>query len=151
MRADNARHVIAAARRRSQRAQEQAAAALHRLDSAGRAVSFDAVAKEAGVSRSWLYTQPHLRAEIERLRRRQRPSPGPVIPERQRASDPSLRARLIAAHAHINELHAENRRLRAALAEALGANRTAATRDTPVDDTDHNRELQVRATFERQA
>ncbi|TDU01672.1 hypothetical protein EDD99_0035 [Streptomyces sp. 846.5] len=32
------------------------------------AVTFDAVAKKADVSRSWLYGQPDLRAEVERLR-----------------------------------------------------------------------------------
>jgi hypothetical protein len=125
MRADNSHHVIAAARQRSQQAQQRAAAALRRLDSAGHAVSFDAVAKEAGVSRSWLYTQTHLRAEIERLRQRQRSSPGRIVPDRQRASDPSLRARLSAAHERIRELQAENRRLRTALAEAIGANRAS--------------------------
>ncbi len=128
MRADNSHHVIAAARRRSQQAQQQAAAALRRLDSAGHIISFDTVAREAGVSRSWLYTQPHLRAEIERLRQRQRSSPGRIVPDRQRASDPSLRARLTAAHERIRELQAENRRLRTALAEAIGVNRATATR-----------------------
>jgi hypothetical protein len=127
MRADNSHHVIAAAHRRSQQAQQQAAAALRRLDSAGHTISFDTVAKEAGVSRSWLYTQPHLRAEIEQLRLRQRSSPGRIVPDRQRASDPSLRARLTAAHERIRELQAENRRLRTALAEAIGVNRATAT------------------------
>ena len=128
MRADNSHHVIAAAHRRSQQAQQQAAAALRRLDSAGHTISFDSVAREAGVSRSWLYTQPQLRTEIERLRLRQRSSPGRIVPERQRASDPSLRARLTAADERIRELQAENRRLRAALAEAIGVNRASATR-----------------------
>jgi hypothetical protein len=125
MRADNSHHVIAAARQRSQQAQQRAAAALRRLGSPGRAVSSDAVAKEAGVSRSWLYTQTHLRAEIDRLRQRQRSSPGRIVPDRQRASGPSLRARLSAAHERIRELQAENRRLRTALAEAIGANRAS--------------------------
>jgi hypothetical protein len=137
MRADNSHHVIAAARRRSEEAQQQAAIALRRLDSAGRAVSFDAVAKEARVSRSWLYTQPHLRAEIERLRQRQRSSPSRIIPDRQRASDPSLKARLTAAHERIRELQAENRRLRTALAEALGTNRVATTQ-APINDLSRN-------------
>ena len=128
MRADNSHHVIAAAHRRSQQAQQQAASALRRLDSAGHAISFETVAKEAGVSRSWLYTQPHLRAEIERLRQRQRSSLDRIVPDRQRASDPSLRARLTAAHERIRELQAENRRLRTALAEAIGVNRATATR-----------------------
>ena len=58
MRADNSGHVIDAARRRSQATQQRAVAALRRMDNAGIAVSFESVAKEAGVSRSWLYTQP---------------------------------------------------------------------------------------------
>lgn len=125
MRADNSRHVVAAAHRRSQEAQQRAAATLRRMDTAGLRVSFDAVAEEAGVSRSWLYTQPQLRAEIERLRQR---SSRRVVPERQRASDPSLRARLTVANERVRELQAENRRLRAALAEALATNRVTATR-----------------------
>ncbi len=56
MRADNSGHVIDAARRRSQATQQRAVAALRRMDNAGIAVSFESVAKEAGVSRSWLYT-----------------------------------------------------------------------------------------------
>lgn len=117
MRVDNSHHLIAAAGLRSQQAQQRAAAALRRLDSAGYAVSFDTVAKEAGVSRSWLYSQPHLCAEIERLRQRQRSSPRRIIPDRQRASDPSLNVRLSAAHERIRELQADDRRLRTALAE----------------------------------
>jgi hypothetical protein len=127
VRADNSRYIMAAAQRRSQKAQQQAAVALRRLGSAGLAINFDVVAREAGVSRSWLYTQPHLRAEIERLRQRQPSSPGRITPDRQRASDPSLKARLTLAHERIRELQAENRRLRAALAEAIGVNRATAS------------------------
>ena len=47
--------------------------ALRRMDNAGLPITFDAVAREAEVSRSWLYTQPDLRAEIERLRARDSP------------------------------------------------------------------------------
>ncbi|MGC8626530.1 MAG: DUF6262 family protein, partial [Acidimicrobiales bacterium] len=61
MRADNSHHVIAAARRHSQEAQQRAAAALQRMGTVGLRVGFDTLAKEAGVSRSWLYTQPQLR------------------------------------------------------------------------------------------
>jgi hypothetical protein len=127
MRADNSRHVIAAAYRRSQEAQQRAAAALRRMATAGLPVSFDTVAREAGVSRSWLYTQPQLRAEIERLRQRQRSSRR-IVPEPQRASDASVRTRLTVAHERVRELQADNRRLRTALAEALGTNRVAVTR-----------------------
>jgi hypothetical protein len=75
MRADNSHHVIAAARRRSQATKRRAVAALRRIDNAGTPVNFQAVAREAEVSKSWLYTQPDLRAEIERLRFRHRAQP----------------------------------------------------------------------------
>ncbi len=87
-RADNSTFVIAAARRRSQATHRRAVAALRRMGTAGVAVTFDAVAREANVSRSWLYNQPDLRAEIERLRQRERPSGRRPVPDRQRASGP---------------------------------------------------------------
>jgi small-conductance mechanosensitive channel len=131
MRADNSHHVIAAARRRSQATKRRAVAALRRIDNAGTPVNFQAVAREAEVSKSWLYTQPDLRAEIERLRFRHRAQPDRAIPDRQRASAASLQQRLQLANERIRQLDADNRRLRNALAQALGDQRTAPDRDTP--------------------
>jgi len=67
MRADNTRHVIAAAQRRAEQTRQRAIAALRRMDAGGQRITFDAVSRESGVSRSWLYAQDDLRAEIERL------------------------------------------------------------------------------------
>jgi hypothetical protein len=53
MRADNSHHIVTATRHR-------AIAALRRMDNAGQLISFDAVAREGHVSRSWLYTIPVL-------------------------------------------------------------------------------------------
>lgn len=124
MRADNSHHLLAAAQRRSQATHRRAAAALRRMDNAGVAVTFDAVAREAGVSRSWLYDQPDLRAEVQRLRDRQRPASGRVVPDRQRGTDASLLRRLELAAQRIRQLEEDNKRLRRALAEALGERRT---------------------------
>ena len=124
MRADNSRHVTAAARRRAEQTRERAVAALRRMDATGQRISFDAVARHAGVSRSWLYTQDDLRAEIERLRQRH-PAASPAPPQRQRASDPSLLRRLEVASSRIHRLEADNRQLRDALARALGQRRAA--------------------------
>jgi hypothetical protein len=93
------------------------------MDNAGVPVSFESVAKEAGVSRSWLYTNTELRGEIERLRGRRNSTASGLIPDRQKISDASLVRRLEAASERIRELQSDNRRLRDALAEALGANR----------------------------
>jgi Family of unknown function (DUF6262) len=97
------------------------------------------VAREARVSRSWLYNQPDLRAEVERRRDQTRPAPRPTVPDRQRASEPSLLRRLEVATQRIRELEDDNKRLRHALAEALGERRAinarGPRRDTPTPRT----------------
>lgn len=124
MRSDNSRHLIAAAQNRAAQTREKALRALRQLDAAGKRLTFESVAGEAGVSRSWLYTQPDLRAEIQRLRARRRPTPpAPLTPQRQQASEASLLRRLEAATDRLHRLEHENRDLREALAEALGSAR----------------------------
>ena len=138
MRADNSHHVIAAAHRRAEQTRQRAITALRRMDATGQRITFDAVAREARVSRSWLYAQQDLRAEIQRLRQRHPATPPPQVPpQRQRASDTSLLRRLEAATARIRHLEADNQQLRDALARALGERRTMEVlgqmngRDTP--------------------
>jgi hypothetical protein len=60
--------LIAAARQRHELTRSKTIQALRELDRAGTTVSFEAVARHAGVSRSWLYSQPDIRAEVQRLR-----------------------------------------------------------------------------------
>jgi hypothetical protein len=110
MRADNTAHLIAAARARSHAAHKRATNALRRLDQAGAPITFGAVAAEAGVSRSWLYRQPGLRAEIDRLRPDNRRS-RPLLPAALRASEQSLHAQRQALQTEIDRLTEENRRL----------------------------------------
>ena len=141
MRADNSRHLIAAAQQRAEQRAEQtrrkALAALRRLDNTGRPISFDNVAREARVSRSWLYTQADVRSEIERLRGRHQSTAKPGPPERQRASEASVLRRLQAtATERVRQLERANHELRDALARALGEQRATAVtgptrRDTP--------------------
>jgi Family of unknown function (DUF6262) len=134
MRADNSRHIVAAAGNRHEHTRAKAIKALREIDAAGTAVTFDIVARAAGVSRSWLYTQPDLRAEIERLRtERQRASDSPV-PARQRASDASLIRRLEAANERNRRLAEENRQLREQLAHALGDLRAARLQSPPIPE-----------------
>jgi len=88
MRADNSHLVIAAARRRAAATCKRAVTALRRMETTGAPITFDSVAREARVSRSWLYSQNDLRAEVERLRARQRPATPPTaVPDRQRGGD----------------------------------------------------------------
>lgn len=125
MRADNTSHLITAARRRHELTRAKTIKALHELDNAGTVVSFATLAHAAGVSRSWLYTQPDIRTEIERLRDRGHAAPTTSVPARQRATDASLLQRLHAATARNRQLAQDNDRLRRQLAHALGRLRAA--------------------------
>lgn len=83
------------------------------------------MAEAAGVSRSWLYAEADIRAEIDRLRAQQHATPPRPVPVRQRASETSLLRRLELAHERARSLEAENRRLREQLARANGDLRAA--------------------------
>ena len=98
MRADNTAHLIAAASRRHELARSKAIRAVRELDAAGTTVTFESVARAAGVSRSWLYTQPDIRDEVLRLRDLGRRAPGTSVPAHHRSSDASLLRRLEASH-----------------------------------------------------
>lgn len=125
MRADNSAHLALAARRRHELTRAKTIKALRDLDTAGSPVTFEAVARIADVSRSWLYTQPDIRTEVERLRSLdRRPLPQPA-PTRQRGTDASLARRLEVALARNRHLTAANQRLRRQLAHALGELRAA--------------------------
>lgn len=128
MRADNTRHIIAAAQQRHELTRAKAIQALRTLDAEGSPVTFESVAQAAAVSRSWLYAQPDVRAEIERLRAAHRRAPATPVPVRQRSSDASLLRRLEAATQRIRQLTEENRKLREQLAQALGEQRATADR-----------------------
>ncbi len=115
-----------AASRRHELTRSKAIQTLRELDRAGTPVTFAAVAQAAGVSRSWLYTQPDISGQIRRLRQETNAADG--IPSAQRATDASLRARLSAALDRNKQLADENARLRRQLARSLGDQRTARVR-----------------------
>ena len=117
----------AAARRR--RAIERAERALRDLDTKGAQISFQSVARRAGVSRQWLYTQPVLRAKIEQLRDR-RPARANGVPTRQRATEASLRQRIETLRAENQRLRQENANLKTELAIAYGRQRSRSTGDS---------------------
>ena len=118
-----------AASRRHELTRAKAIQALRELDRAGTPVTFARVAQAAGVSRSWLYTQPDISAQLRRLRQTTNDAGSAgTIPAAQRATDESLRARLAAALDRNRQLADENARLRRQLARALGDQRSARTR-----------------------
>ena len=123
--ADNTRYLLEAAAARRDATLARAKETIARLDRAGAPVTFRSVAAQGAISRSWLYRERAIRAEIERLRPL-RPVAKPV-PAAQRASADSVRQRLSTLHDEIVWLREENRQLRDQLARRLGHQRTSAT------------------------
>jgi hypothetical protein len=113
-----------AARREDKR--ERVRAAIRRLDARGARITFAAVADEARVNRSFVYSHEDLAEEVKRLREE---SAGPLKPRprRERASAASLHVRLCAAQqtnaeqrVEIKRLREENRALRDELSRLRG-------------------------------
>lgn len=132
--ADNRAALADATRHRAETTRKRARAALRHLDRAGTPVSFAAVAAAAGVSRSLLYRDPDLRAEIDRLRTR---APlGPTrLPAAEHTSDASLQQRLAAALDDNRALRDDNRQLRDQIAVLLGEQRAATSPPRPPAQT----------------
>jgi hypothetical protein len=104
---------------RSLSAEQRARQALAELDRRGAAITFRAVANQAGVSARFLYGHAGLRATIEKLRDEQHHAPS-RLPARERASEESVRARLRGMLEENKRLRAENAQLRDELAVAHG-------------------------------
>lgn len=115
------------AARRTSAKRRAAAAAIRRIDQRAGQITFAAVAREAGVDRSWLYSQTDLAHQIAELRQ-QTSAPLKPRPRHERASADSLRTRLAAAGETIDRLRAglvqqraENEKLRDQIARLRGA------------------------------
>lgn len=118
MRADNTHHLKASAKRRSDEAVERVRDALRELRRTGKPATIAGVAREAGVSRTFLHSQPEL---LEALRALKTQNDGPdPIPARQRATERSLRTRIEALTAVNKTLRHDNSELRRRLELALG-------------------------------
>jgi Family of unknown function (DUF6262) len=124
---DRIQRLREAARSRHERTLRRAEAALRALAHRGDPVTVHDAARLAGVSRSWLYQQPQLLAEINRLRELPPSSRGPRARASQRATVDSLRQQLHAYREEITRLRAENKALTEQLARYLGATRATAT------------------------
>jgi hypothetical protein len=119
-----------ATRHRTETTRARARDALRRLDRDGHSISFTAVADAADVSRSLLYRDADLRAQIEALRSRQ--STGPrQLPAVQRSTIASLQQRLAVALDDNRDLRTQNQQLRDRIAIALGEQRATAVPARP--------------------
>ncbi len=121
-----------AAHRRHLATLGRAREALRRLDAAGEAITFSAVAAAASVSRSWLYAHPTIRVEIERLRAVRPSTPKRRVPAAQRASTESLQRRLDAVRNQISQLREENQMLREQLVVCVSADNERRSQANPI-------------------
>jgi Family of unknown function (DUF6262) len=147
MRPEAATPLAAAAKQRHELTRARAIQAIRELDRAGTAVTFTAVASQARVSRSWLYSQPDICRQIRQLREDTGRSTTAPVPASQRASGTSLLRRLETVHAENRrlsgecaQLRTEIARLRRQIAHLLGEQRQAGThardpRQNPGDNT----------------
>jgi Family of unknown function (DUF6262) len=131
--------IVNAARRRRELTRAKAIQALRELDRAGTPITFEIVARTAGVSRSWLYAQTDIRTEIQRLRTATHSARSAPVPAGQRTSQASAQARLQIALDRNRALAEDNKRLRRQLAQALGEQRQAGTRQTRSTKPEHDR------------
>ena len=128
MTVDRTAALIAAAHRRHDDTRRKATEALRYLDTASTPITFAVVAQTAGISHAWLYRDPNIRTEIDRLRRRPTQT-GRARPAAEQATNESIRQRLDALQPILAELRAENQRLREAVARQLGQQRTGPAPD----------------------
>lgn len=123
---DRVQRLREAAQARHDTTLQRAEDTVRRLANRGEAVTFRRVADAAGVSRSWLYQQPELRAQIDQLRHRPAARARAAVPAAEQATADSLRQQLRTYREELNRLRTENQNLRAQLARRLGDERTAA-------------------------
>lgn len=110
--------MVEAAKHRSTASRASISQAARRLADSGENVTVASVAREAGVSRQTVYQHRDLLGQIMTLRASGHGRRGPGLPAAQRASEDSLRARLQAQKAQIEDLRKQNASLRAELTAA---------------------------------
>ncbi len=122
MTTDRTADLHAATLRRATDTRARARTTLRRLDQQGATINYVTVAEAAGVSRSLLYRDPELRAEINRLR-----NPAVTTTPRQPAAERMSQASRDELHTalrhEVKELHPENQALRNRLAATIGEQR----------------------------
>jgi Family of unknown function (DUF6262) len=117
----NTSGLAAHAKQRSEEKQKRVDEAITRLLQEQQAINFNSVAKAAGVSKAYLYSQPRLRGRVEALRQQETEK---VVRERvvrtAGKTDASKDLVILAKERRIKELEEENRRLKKDLQVALG-------------------------------
>ena len=117
----NTAGLVAHAHQRKEEKHKRVEGAITRLLRDHQVVNFNSVAKAAGVSKTYLYTQPLFRDRIEALRQQEREQTvrERVTPPRGK-TDAAKDLVILAKERRIKELEEENRKLKQQLKTALG-------------------------------
>jgi len=117
----NTTNLVAYSHQRKEEKRKRVDEAIAHLLRNKNAVNFNAVAKAAGVSKTYLYCQPQLRDRIEALRQQEREQ---MVRERVThptgKTDAAKDLVILAKERRIKELEEENRKLKQQLKTALG-------------------------------
>lgn len=117
----NTTGLVAHAHHRKEQKRKRVDEAIARLLREQMSINFNTVAKAAGVSKAYLYSQPQLRDRIEALRQQEREQT-----VRERVARPTGKTDaakdlvILAKERRIKELEEENRKLKQQLKAALG-------------------------------
>lgn len=124
----NTQALHAAARHRTEHAEQAVTQALRTARRSGDPVTITGLAAAAGVSPDFIYTHPRLRAQAEALRQARRPGPGAASEHSHSDADVAASNLVRALQQQLAQQRRAHREevteLKAALAAALGENLT---------------------------
>lgn len=108
------------AQQKAHATRQRAEEAIQLLLKEHRSINFKTVAETAHVSTAWLYAQPDLKQRIGELRAQQAPTPKVWIAPRERASDASKDAVIVALRKRVKEQEELIRELKKQVEVAYG-------------------------------
>src|SRR5699024_4544625 len=105
------------AKQKSQKTREKVDNAISKFSIEGKAINFNSIAKEANVSKSWLYKEHDIRQRIESLRERQITSNVVSKPKKISRSEENL---IKILKRRVMELEKENKKLQNQIQKLYG-------------------------------
>lgn len=113
----NTTEIVRLAKQESQKTREKVDKAISKFSIEGKAINFNSIAKEANVSKSWLYKEHDIRQRIESLRERQITSNVVSKPKKSSRSEEILIKTL---KRRVMELKKENKKLQNQIQKLYG-------------------------------
>ena len=113
----NTEEIVRLAKQKSRRTRENVDKVISKLSLEGKTINFNTVAKEANVSKSWLYKEHDIRQRIEFLRKQQKTANVVSKPKKSSRSEEILIKTL---KRRVMELEKENKKLQNQIQKLYG-------------------------------